>query len=279
MPEPTATDAGSSFSDLVSTEQSVNNINQGAPSAEPTGEQPVPTEGQEPAEPEGEAPEAEPAEGDKLEGDLFWGKFKSPEDAKTSYDTAQTKIIEQGAKINELTKASEENTQLITAIDAALAKNPELAEKLKQALTDSGEPTTEKTTEPDIESLLDKKLDDREQQKQQKAEREDWVKNHPDFTSDNGELGHKIMDLLEKNSLPVTAGTLQMAYDHVTKDAQIAEATKKASDEALKKKELADLDRQNGAGVGGGSNNAKTEPTQSDPFSEFVGGVTNINHL
>jgi hypothetical protein len=272
--------AEASFDSLVGKEQPAAIDNPGAPAGEqPTGEQPKPAEGQPGTPPEGETPPEgqKPAEGENPEGDLFWGKFKSPDDAKSSYDQAQTKIIEQGTKLNELTKLNEDNTKLLTAIDAALAKNPELAEQLKQALTAEGETQDDKPG--DIDSLLDKKLEEREQQKQQKAERDKWVTEHPDFSENDGVLGHQILDLLEKQGIPVTATTLQMAYDHLTKDSKVADAAKKAAEDALKKEELAELDRKNGAGVGGGNNDAKATPAGEDIFGNLVGGTSNPNSL
>jgi hypothetical protein len=277
----TGADNQVSFGDLVSDQPGNVNTPGAAPAEEAKVEQPKPAEVKTEAKPDGEAKPDEgqkPAEGDaKPEGDLFWGKFKSPDDAKNSYDQAQTKIIDQGTKINELTKANEENTRLISAIDAAIAKNPELAEQLKEALTGAGE--AQDDNKGDIDSLLDKKLEEREKQSQIKADREKWVTEHPDFAENNGELGHKILDLLETEGLPVTAKTMQIAYDHLTKDAKISEASKKAADEALKKEELAELDRKNGAAVGGGNNDAKPAPAKDDFFGNLVGRTSNPNSL
>lgn len=262
------------FSDMVGTEQPVN-----TPGA-PTGEQPkpaetkveAPTEGVKPTEgqPQGTTPEEGKPE------ELFWGKFKTPDEAKKSYDEAQTKIIEQGKETNETKKKLEENEKFLTALDSVLTAKPELAEQIKTALSEIGK--TPEAKEDNLDSIVEKKLEEREQKTKIKNEIDQWIGQHPDFKEDE-KLGHSILDFIEKEKLPFTAKTLQLVYDSITKDKQIETQVKKAIDENLKKEEIADLERQNASAVGGGSQPAKTDPTNNDLFDSFVGGSINPNRV
>src|SRR3990167_11039626 len=158
--DPNATPATQSFDDAVGKEQPVNSV----PSGTPSGDQPD-KKPDAPANPEdqsgvkpndkSESPEGKQPEGDKS----FWGKFKSEEDAKHSYDEAQTKIIEQGKEINDLKTATEKNDQFLSVLDRALVKNPQLAEQLKATLAEAMKASdAEPEDQPDIDTLLDKKL-------------------------------------------------------------------------------------------------------------------------
>jgi hypothetical protein len=230
--DPNAKPETPSFDDAVGKEQPVNSV----PSGTPSGDQPD-KKPDAPAKPEdqsggtpndkGESPEGKQPEGEKS----FWGKFKSEDDAKRSYDEAQTKIIEQGKELNELKTSHEKNEQFLSVLDKALAKQPQLAEQLKAALAEAmkasdAEPAKD---EPDIEAILDKKLEERETKAKTKAEIDKWIGEHEDFKEP--ELGHQVLDIIEKEKLPFNARTLQLAYDSVTKDSQ----AKKAADEAAGK--------------------------------------------
>ena len=232
--DPNAKPETPSFDDAVGKEQPVNSV----PSGTPSGDQPD-KKPDAPAKPEdqsgvkpndkSQSPEGKQPEGDKS----FWGKFKSEEDAKRSYDEAQTKIIDQGKEINDLKTTAEKNQQFLSVLDKALASNPQLAEQLKAGIAEALKTSDEEPEEkPDIDALLDKKLEERETKAKTKAEIDKWIADHEDFKTP--EIGHAVLDLIEKEKLPFNARTLQLAYDSVTKDSQ----TKKAADEALKKEEV-----------------------------------------
>lgn len=266
-----------SFDDAVGKEQPVNSVPSGTPSGDQPDKKPD-ANGDKPADQSGVKPndKSQSPEGKQPEGDKsFWGKFKSEEDAKRSYDEAQTKIIEQGKELNELKATSEKNDQFLSILDKALVKQPQLAEQLKVALAEAmkasdAEPAKD---EPDIEAILDKKLEERETKAKTKAEIDKWIGEHEDFKEP--ELGHQVLDIIEKEKLPFNARTLQLAYDSVTKDSQ----AKKAADEALKKEEVKNLERENASGVGGGSPATKGNTPQESPFDDLVGSSINPNKV
>jgi len=265
-----------SFDDAVGKEQPVNSIPSGTskeeqPDKKPDASKPEDQSGGTPAD-KGGSPEDKDK---KPEGDkTFWGKFKSEDDAKRSYDEAQTKIIDQGKEINDLKTASEKNQQFLSVLDKALVKNPQLAEQLKASIAEAMKASdAEPEDQPDIDTLLDKKLEERETKAKTKAEIDKWIEDHEDFRTP--EIGHQILDLIEKEKLPFNARTLQLAYDSVTKDSQ----TKKAADEALKKEEVKNLERENASGVGGGQPAAKGKTDQENPFDDLVGESINPNKV
>ena len=266
-----------SFDDTVGKEQPVNAVPSGTPSGDQPdknkpdakGEQPKDQSGVTPAD-KGESPEGKQPEGDKS----FWGKFKSEEDAKHSYDEAQTKIIDQGKEINDLKTATEKNDQFLSILDKALVKNPQLAEQLKASLAEAMKASdAEPKDEPDIEAILDKKLEERETKAKTKAEIDKWIGEHEDFKEP--ELGHQVLDIIEKEKLPFNARTLQLAYDSITKDPQ----AKKAAEDALKKEEVKNLERENASGVGGGTPTAKGQTPKDNPFDDLVGESINPNKV
>lgn len=275
--DPNATPATPSFDEAVGKEQPVNAIPSGTPSGDqpdkkPDASQPEDQSGVKPND-KSENPEDKDkkSEGDKS----FWGKFKSEEDAKRSYDEAQTKIIEQGKELNELKATNEKNDQFLSILDKALASQPELAEKLKAALAEAlkASGSEPKDDQPDIEAILDKKLEERETKAKTKAEIDKWIEDHEDFK--DPEIGHKVLDLIEKEKLPFNARTLQLAYDSITKDSQ----AKKAADEALKKEDVKNLERENASGVGGGQPANKGNTPQDNPFDDLVGESINPNKV
>lgn len=266
-----------SFDDAVSTEQPVNAVpgasQEDQPDKKPDAKDDKSKDqsGDTPAD-KGGSPEGtdKKPEGDKS----FWGKFKSEDDAKRSYDEAQTKIIEQGKEINDLKSSAEKNDQFLAVLDKALASKPELAEQLKAALAEAikaGKP--EQKGEQDIEALLDKKLEERETKAKTKSEIDKWIADHEDFK--DPEIGHKVLDIIEKEKLPFNARTLQLTYDSVTKEGQ----AKKAADEALKKEEVKNLERENASGVGGGTPATKGNTPEENPFDDLVGGSINPNKV
>ena len=266
-----------SFDDAVGKEQPVNAIPSGTSTEEKPDKKPD-ANGDKPEDQSGVKPndKSESPEGKQPEGDKsFWGKFKSEDDAKHSYDEAQTKIIEQGKEINDLKTTSEKNDQFLSILDKALVKQPQLAEQLKAALAEAmkasdAEPAKD---EPDIEAILDKKLEERETKAKTKSEIDKWIAEHEDFK--DPQLGHQVLDIIEKEKLPFNARTLQLAYDSVTKDSQ----AKKAADEALKKEEVKNLERENASGVGGGTPATKGNTPQASPFDDLVGSSINPNKV
>jgi hypothetical protein len=276
--DPNATPATPSFDDAVGKEQPVNAV----PSGTPSGEQPdkKPDAAVKPEDQSGVTPNDKSQSPDgkdkKPEGDTtsFWGKFKSEEDAKHSYDEAQTKIIDQGKEINDLKTTTEKNDQFLSVLDKALVKNPQLAEQLKASLAEAMKASdAEPEDTPDIEALLDKKLEERETKAKTKAEIDKWIGEHEDFK--DPQTGHQILDIIEKEKLPFNARTLQLAYDSITKDSQ----AKKAADEALKKEEVKNLERENASGVGGGTPATKGNTPQESPFDDLVGSSINPNKV
>ena len=265
-----------SFDDAVGKEQPVNSIpsgtsNEEQPDKKPDASKPEDQSGETPID-KSESPEDKDK---KPEGDkTFWGKFKSEDDAKRSYDEAQTKIIDQGKEINDLKTASEKNQQFLSVLDKALVKNPQLADQLKASIAEAMKASdAEPEDQLDIDTLLDKKLEERETKAKTKTEIDKWIADHEDFKTP--EIGHQILDLIEKEKLPFNARTLQLAYDSITKDSQ----TKKAADEALKKEEVKNLERENASGVGGGSPATKGKTDQENPFDDLVGESINPNKV
>lgn len=239
------------------------------------GEKPEEQSGATPGE-EGESPEGEtPEEGEEPEGKkLFWGKFKAEADAKKSYDEAQSKIIEQGKEFNELEEKAKENEDFLNTLDKALLKNPELAEQIKEAVAaevkgEGEEP--EEGAEDDLDAKIERKLEERENRVKIKKDRDKWIEEHPDFKKP--EIGHKVLDLLEAEGLPITAKTLDIAFNYVTKDQQ----KKQAKDEAAKKEEVANLEREEASAVGGGEPSSKGKIPQENPFDNLVGDSVNPN--
>ena len=150
----------------------------------------------------------------------------------------------------------------------------DIAEQLKASLAEAMKASdAEPEDEPDIDTLLDKKLEERETKAKTKTEIDKWISEHEDFKTP--EIGHQILDLIEKEKLPFNARTLQLAYDSVTKDSQ----TKKAADEALKKEEVKNLERENASGVGGGQPANKGKTADESPFDDLVGESINPNRV
>src|SRR3989344_5324090 len=199
-----------SFDDAVGKEQPFNTIPSDTSTEEKPDKKPD-ANGDKPEDQSGVKPNDKsesPEDKDKKpEGDkTFWGKFKSEDDAKRSYDEAQTKIIDQGKEINDLKTASEKNQQFLSVLDKALVKNPQLAEQLKASIAEAMKASdAEPEDQPDIDTLLDKKLEERETKAKTKAEIDKWIEDHEDFRTP--EIGHQILDLIEKEKLPFNERT------------------------------------------------------------------------
>lgn len=271
-PEGKKASDGAGFDDFVGKEQPVNKI-EGSP-AKPAEEQPSKPGAEE------KKPEAQPAadSGEKKgEGEPSSGKFKTLDAAVKAHSELEKKLGEQGKELGELRGVKEENEKFLSTLDKALAKNPDLAEQLKTALAEivKAQPEDEDKEDGDLDKLIDKKLEERETKVKTKAEIDKWFEEHSDANENNGELGHKILDVIEKDGLPFNAKTLQLVYDALTKEG----AAKKAAEAALKKEEIANLDREEGSAVGGGSPQAKGKMPQANPFDELVGSSVNPNKL
>ena len=267
-----------SFDDAVGKEQPVNAIPSGAPEGDQPEKKPDAKDDKS-KDQSGDTPSDKDGSPDgkdkKPDGDkTFWGKFKSEDDAKRSYDEAQTKIIDQGKEINDLKADAGKTQQFLSVLDKALVKNPQLAEQLKASLAEAMKASdAEPEEKPDIEALLDKKLEERDTKAKTKADIDKWIEDHEDFK--DVEIGHKVLDLIEKEKLPFNARTLQIAYDSVTKESQ----AKKAADEALKKEDVKNLERENASGVGGGAPAAKGKTDEENPFDDLVGESINPNRV
>ncbi len=269
--------AGAGFDDVVGKEQPANKI-EGSPA-------PQSSAGEKPDKPgtDGKKPDAQPAagSGDKgAEDKVFWGKFKSADEAKVAYEEAERKITEQGQKLSQ-TEAEHQNTQtFLTALDKALAAKPELADQLKAALAavvsgDEGPENTGDAGDESVEATVKRILDDRETQAKAKSEIDSWFeKNKEELNAEDGKLGHEILDRVEQDKLPFNAKTLQLVFDALTGDKK----AKKAAEDALKKEEVADLDREEASAVGGGTPASKGKVPQGG-FDALVGGVGNPNRL
>lgn len=269
-----------SFDDAVGKEQPVNAIPSGAPNGDQPDTKAKPDAKDDKSKDQsGDTPSDKSASPDgkdkKPDGEkTFWGKFKSEDDAKHSYDEAQTKIIDQGKEINDLKTAGEKNQQFFSLLDKVLVKNPQMAEQLKAGLAEAMKAGDEEPEDkPDIEAILDKKLEERETKAKTKTEIDKWIADHEDFKE--AEIGHKVLDLIEKEKLPFNARTLQIAYDSITKDSQ----AKKAADEALKKEDVKNLERENASGVGGGAPASKGKTDEESPFDDLVGESINPNRV
>lgn len=271
--------ATGNFADMVGAEQPVNHI-KGSPAPSPAGEQPK-KEGAGTEKPAAQ-PDANPG-GKKGEGDqqLFWGKFKTADDAKTAYDEAQGKITEQGQELSRIQSEQQQTQQFLTALDQALAAQPQLAEQLKAALAavvgsekgqkGDGQDGDKPLTRAEVENLLA----ERETTARTKSEIDAWAKDHKaELEADGEKLGHAILDRIKEDGLPYNARTLQLVYDALTKEG----AAKKAAEEALKRDEAAHLDREGASAVGGGSPATKGNGPKGG-FDELVGGRVNPNRI
>jgi len=281
------------FENLVGEEQSADKPSADTSNKGEQSDKKPDAKGEEPEEKSGETPGEEgessadakakadehegetPKEGEEPEGEKpFWGKFKTEEDAKKSYDEAQGKIIEQGKELNEFKAQAKENEDFLNTLDKALLKNPELADQVKAAVAavvkgEGEEP--EEGAEEDLDAKIEKKLEERENRVKIKKDRDKWIEEHPDFKKP--EIGHKVLDLLEEEGLPITAKTLDIAFNYVTKERQI----KEAKDKTAKQEEVADLERQEASAVGGGEPSPKGKTPQENPFDNLVGDAVNPN--
>ena len=266
------------LNDLLGGEQSVNKIDKGSAEKKPEAEKPKADSEPEKVEKEEKPEEGKPDETTKKKAedgkDLFWGKFKDEETAKSSYDEAQKKITTQGQEMAELRSAKEESDNLLTTLNDVLESNPEIAEAIKAAIAKKNpEKKPEAKEAVDVEETVEKVLEKKEAAKKQKADFDKWFEDHPDVKEEDGKLGHAILDEIEKENYPVTVKSLQTIYDAMTKNT----AVDKAKKEALK--EIADADLEEGAKVAkDGLSNGK-KPKEGTSLNDLLGGGANANRI
>jgi len=262
------------LADLLGGKQSANDVKELKGSAKPEAEKPE--AGKEPKEEE--KPEDNSNPDDKKKGedekDLFWGKFKDEEAAKSSYDEAQKKITIQGQELSEAKAQKEESDKLLATLDSVLESHPEIAEAIKVALSGKGKEEKPKTEEKEnVEETVEKVLEKKEAAKKTKEAIDKWFEDHPDVKEEEGKLGHKILDRIEEEGLPISVKTLQTVYDAETKNSEI-EKVKKGN-----MKEIAKEDLDNGSKIVKEVAGAGKKPKEGDAFSDLIGGRGNVNRL
>ena len=267
-----------SFDDAVGKEQPVNAIPSGTSTEEKPDKKP---------DANGDKPEDQSGVSQTIRAKVPRTKTKSPRATRPSGASSRARMMLNApttkprprlsikAKRLTISKPQPRKTNNFSRVlDKALTKNPQLAEQLKASLAEAMKASdAEPEDQPDIDTLLDKKLEERETKAKTKTEIDKWISEHEDFKTPD--IGHQVLDLIEKEKLPFNARTLQLAYDSVTKDSQ----TKKAADEALKKEEVKNLERENASGVGGGQPANKGKTSEESPFDDLVGSSINPNRV
>lgn len=236
---------------------------------------------------DGKKPDNQPAAGAGEKGEdgkPSQGKYTSLDEANKGYGELEKKLGEHAKELGELRTLKEEHEKVqgfLTALDKALAAKPELAEQLKTALAGSAPDGNGKGEGMDddgdesVEATVKRILDERETQTKSKADIDAWFeKNKEELNAEDGKLGHAILDRIEEDKLPFNARTLQLVYDALTGDRK----AKKAAEDALKKEEVADLDRENASAVGDGAPAPKGKVPEGG-FDAFVSGSGNPNRL
>jgi len=211
------------------------------------------------------------------------GKYATLEEANKGYGELSKKFAEQSTELGTLRTSvkEQENVQtFLSTLDKALAANPDLHDQLKAALAaavggNDGDGGTDDSGDESIKATVEKIIDEREAKSKVKAGIDAWMEEHKtELEADESKLGHAILDTIEKDKLPFNAKTLQLVYDALTGDKK----AKKAAEDALKKEEIADLDRENASAVGDGSPAPKGN-IPDEGFSSIVGGIGNPNRL
>ena len=142
------------------------------------------------------------------EKELFWGKFKTDEDAKKAYTNAERKITEQAEELNQIRESTKSTESFLEVLNKAIESNPELHKQLEIAIKKvvEGNPSEEKVD--DIDVLIERKLEQREKQKAEVQAKEEEVqkivsffKEHPDTTENDEKLGNDILDYIEREKL------------------------------------------------------------------------------
>lgn len=234
----------------------------------------------------GKKPDGQPAASAGAKGeDGKPSKYANLDEANKAYGELEKKLGEHAKELGELRTLKEEHEKVqgfLTALDKALAAKPELAEQLKAALAGSsagegkGKAGADKDEDDDsVEATVNRILDDRETKAKVKSGIDAWMDSHKEeLEAEDGKLGHTILDTIEKDKLPFNAKTLQLVYDALTGDKK----AKKAAEDALKKEEIADLDRENASAVGDGAPAPKGKIPEGG-FDAFVSGIGNPNRM
>lgn len=217
------------------------------------------------------------------EGDeLFWGKFKTDEDARKAYTNAERKITEQAEELSEIKESVKSTESFLEVLNKAIESNPELHKQLETAIKKvvEGNPSEEKVD--DIDVLIERKLEQREKQKAEIQAKEEEVqkiveffKTHPDTTENDEKLGNDILDYIEREKLPYNLNTVKLVYDSMTKDIK----TKEAVDKELNTKKVKDLERESATSIGRNGSGGGVKPKTKSSLSDLIGGFTDPNAL
>lgn len=217
------------------------------------------------------------------EGDeLFWGKFKTDEDAKKAYTNAERKITEQAEELREIKESVKSTESFLEVLNKAIESNPELHKQLEAEISKvvNGNPSEVKVD--NIDDLIEKKLEQREKQRAEVQAKEEEVqkivnffKEHPDTTENDEKLGNEILDYIEEKNLPYTLDTVELVYTKMTQDVK----TKEAVDKELNAKKIKDLERESATSVGKDGSGGGVKPKTKSSLSDLIGGFTDPNAL
>lgn len=216
------------------------------------------------------------------EKELFWGKFKTDEDAKKAYTNAERKITEQAEELSEIKESTKSTELFLEVLNKAIESNPELHKQLEAEIKKvvEGNPSEEKVD--DIDVLIERKIEQRERQKAEVQSKEqevqkivEFFKTHPDTTENDEKLGNDILDYIEREKLPYNLNTVKLVYDSMTKDVK----TKEAVDKELSTKKIKDLERESATSIGRNGSGGGVKPKTKSSLSDLIGGFTDPNAL
>lgn len=216
------------------------------------------------------------------EKELFWGKFKTDEDARKAYTNAERKITEQAEELSEIKESVKSTESFLEVLNKAIESNPELHKQLEVEIKKvvEGNPSEEKVD--DIDVLIERKLEQREKQKAEVQAKEqevqkivEFFKTHPDTTENDEKLGNEILDYIEEKNLPYTLDTVELVYTKMTQDVK----TKEIVDKELKAKKVKDLERESATSVGKDGSGGGEKPKVKSSLSDLIGDFQNPNSL
>lgn len=216
------------------------------------------------------------------EKELFWGKFKTDEDARKAYTNAERKITEQAEELNQIRESTKSTESFLEVLNKAIESNPELHKQLEVEIKKvvEGNPSEEKVD--DIDVLIERKLEQRERQRAEIQAKEEEVqkivsffKEHPDTTENDEKLGNEILDYIEEKNLPYTLDTVELVYTKMTQDVK----TKEIVDKELKAKKVKDLERESATSVGKDGSGGGEKPKVKSSLSDLIGDFQNPNSL
>lgn len=216
------------------------------------------------------------------EKELFWGKFKTDEDARKAYTNAERKITEQAEELNQIRESTKSTESFLEVLNKAIESNPELHKQLEVEIKKvvEGNPSEEKVD--DIDVLIERKLEQREKQKAEVQLKEqevqkivEFFKTHPDTTENDEKLGNEILDYIEEKNLPYTLDTVELVYTKMTQDVK----TKEIVDKELKAKKVKDLERESATSVGKDGSGGGEKPKVKSSLSDLIGDFQNPNSL